>query len=151
MTRSSDDGPPSTGPPDRQTLRLLERPLADEPLVTDTEFEPDGGEPRELRAVVDPDRFPPSIAGARLDIRWFATDDFSIHYVETPADSDRDRWECRWDRHPNRHNARLHFHRPPTGDEIVDLELSSLHPIDVVSTVLAAVDERIEQVWQQND
>ena len=149
MRRSADDDPPSTGPPDRQTLRVLERRLADDPLITETEFEPDGDEPRELRAHLDVDRFPPQTTIARLDIRWFVSNDFSIHYVETPVNSERDRWECRWDRHPNHHNARCHFHQPPTGDDISDLELPSLHPIDVLSTVLAAIDERIEQAWDR--
>ena len=144
MTPPADD--PSTGPPDRQTLRLLERRLADEPLVARTEFHPDSDEPRELHASVDTERFPPSIEDVRLDIRWYATDDFSVHYVET-ATSD-ERWECRWDRHPNSHNARLHFHRPPSADEPTDVELSSLHPLDVLATVLAAVEDRIERRWE---
>ena len=148
MSRAPDD-PLSTAPPDRQTLRLLERRLADEPLIAATEFEPDGDEPRELCAAADTDRFPPSVEAARLDVRWFTTGDFSIHYVETAADGDR--WECRWDRHPNRHNDRCHFHRPPTGDDIVDLELSSTHPIDVLSTVVAALEQRIGQCLERWD
>lgn len=144
MVPASDDRP-STGPPDRQTLRLLERRFADEPLVTETGFDPDTDEPRVLRAHVDSDRFPPSIDAVRFDVRWFTTDDFSIHYVETTTTDEQ--WECRWDRHPNSHNARLHFHRPPGGTETVDLELPSVHPLDVFSTVLAAVEERIERTW----
>lgn len=144
MTPSPRNGPPSTGPPNRQTLQLLEGILADEPIVATTEFDPDSYEPQVLRAVCDESRYPPTVETARLDIRWFASDDFSIHYVEMMA---ADRWECRWDRHPNPHNARLHFHQPPTGDDIADLTWSSLHPIDVVSTVVAAIEQRIEQHW----
>ena len=141
---TSDDESPSTGPPDRQTLRLLEGTLADEPLVAETEFDPDSYEPRILCVGCDERRYPSTVESARLDIRWFASGDFSLHYVET---TDADRWECRWDRHPNPHNARLHFHHPPAGEEITDLTWASLHPIDVISTAIGAVEQRIEQQW----
>lgn len=141
MARSPEGGP---GPPDRQTLRLLERVLGDEPTVDATAFEPDGYEPRLLRVRLDADRYPPPVTSARLDVRWFVGGDFSIHYVETTTD---DHWECRWDRHPNPHGTRAHFHRPPDGEETEDLDLPSLHPLDVGSVVLSAVEHRIEQWW----
>jgi hypothetical protein len=141
---AEDSGPDSTGPPDRQTLRLLDRHLASDSLVTETVFEPDPYEPRLLRAVLDSEQYPDSVTAARVDIRWFTTDDFSIHYLESRAG---DRWECRWDRHPNTHNTRLHFHEPPTGNDITDLEFSSLHPLDVYSTVFDTVERRIESLW----
>lgn len=137
--------PDSTGPPDRQTLRLLERHLAKDPLVADTDFEPDAYEPRLLRALLGTDLYSESVEAARLDVRWFTSGDFSIHYVE--SDSDGNQWECRWDRHPNDHNSRLHFHRPPDGDEVADLSLSSLHPLDVYSMVFAALEQRPETQW----
>ncbi|WP_114579219.1 hypothetical protein [Saliphagus sp. LR7] len=145
MSPSPDDEPASTGPPDRQTLRFLERILADESVVTTTEFEPDSYEPTLLRALVDVGRYPPAIETTRLDIRWFTSGDFSMHYIETRANGDQ--WECRWDRHPNSHNARLHFHQPPTGDKVEDLTVSSVHPLDIVSLVLAAIEQRITQHW----
>lgn len=141
---TEDSGNDSTGPPDRQTLRLLERQLASDSLVVETVFEPDPYEPRLLRALLDAGRYPESVTEARIDIRWFTTDDFSIHYLES---RDGTHWECRWDRHPNTHNTRLHFHEPPTGSNITDLELSSLHPLDVYSTVFDAVEQRIESLW----
>lgn len=145
MDPSSDDSASgSTGPPDRQTLRLIERQLTSDPLIDGVQFEPDPHEPRFLRASLAADRYPETVATARIDIRWFATGDFSIHYVET---RDTGRWECRWDRHPNAHNDRVHFHEPPTGAAVSDLNLSSLHPLDVYSTVLDAVEGRIEALW----
>jgi hypothetical protein len=126
-------------------LRLLERHLASDPLVVETTFDPDPYEPRLLRGRLDAGRYPDSITAARLDIRWFTTGDFSVHYVEEHADGEP--WECRWDRHPNAHNTRLHFHEPPSATEITDLELTSFHPLDVYSTVLAAVEQRIEVLW----
>lgn len=141
----ADSPPASTGPPDRQILRLLERHLATDSLVADTVFEPDAYEPRLLRAVLDTGHYPTSTDTARLEIRWFASGDFSLHYVE--AGPDGDRWECRWDHHPNDHNTRLHFHQPPDGNEVTDLSLPSLHPLEVYSTVLTALEQRLETLW----
>lgn len=148
MSPPGDGKPASTGPPDRQTLRLLERVLADDSMVATTEFEPDGYEPSVLRAPFETGRYPSTVEGTRLDVRWFTSGDLSMHYVETLADGDR--W-CRWDRHPNPHNARLHFHRPPTGDDIEALEMSAAHPLDVTATVLAAIERRIEGHWSADD
>lgn len=146
MSRPPEDSAPrSTGPPDRQTLRLLERHFTSEPLVAETAFDPDSYEPRLLRGRLDAERYPDSILAARLDVRWFTTGDFSVHYVETRQD--RGYWECRWDRHPNTHTTRLHFHEPPSATEVTDLELPSLHPLEVYSTVLSAIENRIETLW----
>lgn len=146
MSPSPDgSGAGSTGPPDRQTLRLLERQLIADPLVAETRFEPDAYEPRLLRALLDAGRYPDSVTAARVDIRSFTTGDFSMHYFEERGGDSS--WECRWDRHPNAHNARLHFHKPPTGTEISDLEIASLHPLDVYSTVFEAIEQRIESLW----
>jgi hypothetical protein len=41
----------------------------------------------------------------------------------------------------------VHFHEPPSGTEISDLELASLHPLEVYSTVLTAIEQRIETLW----
>jgi len=145
MTPPAEPPGGSTGPPDRQTLRLLERQSATTPLVADTEFQPSPTEPRRLVATLDIDAFPEAVATARLDIRWFTTGDFSLHYVETMADDKR--WECRWDRHPNPHNARLHFHEPPDGTAVVGLDLESIHPLDVYATVVAAIQQRLAGHW----
>jgi len=141
------DAGPATGPPDRQTLQLLERRLSDHSLVSTTEFEPDRYEPRRLRAQLDGEQFPDTVAATRLDARWFTTDDFSVHYVE--ARTDATEWDCRWDRHPNEHNARLHFHRPPDGTEIADLAFESTHPMEVSVTVMEAVEQRLASLWQE--
>ena len=135
----------STGPPDRQTLRLIERHLESDPIVSETAFEPDPYEPRLLQGLLDAERYPHSVTAARIDIRWFTTGDFSIHYLEDWTDDEY--WECRWDRHPNTRNARVHFHEPPTGSEITNLDLSSLHPLEVYSTVFRAIEQRISDLW----
>jgi hypothetical protein len=130
---------------DRQALRLLERHLSSDSLVVETVFGPDSSGPRLLRALLDAGRYPNTVTSARLDFRWFVTGDFSVHYIEEHADDDR--WECRWDRHPNTHTTRLHFHQPPAATGITDLDLPSLHPLDVYATVLTAVERRIETLW----
>lgn len=146
MPPSPDDAAPgSTGPPDRQTLRLLERQLTAEPLLAETVFDPDAYEPTLLRARLDSGQYPASVPTARLDIRWFTTGDFSLHYVETHDAAER--WECRWDRHPNLHTTRVHFHPPPSATDTTPLALPSVHPLEVYSTVLAAVEHRIETLW----
>ena len=137
----------SPGPPDRQTLQLIDRQLRTDALIVETEFDPDVHEPRLLHALVDAGQYPETVAAARVDIRWFMTDDFSFHYVETHQDESR--WECRWDRHPNPHNARLHLHQPPAAVAATDLSLSSCHPLDVYSTVLDAIEGRIQSLWEQ--
>jgi len=139
------DSAPSTGPPDRQTLQLLDRRLSERSLVSVTEYDPDSYEPRLFRVRLDDEQFPDAVTAARLDIRWFTTGDFSIHYVETHRDDTE--WECRWDRHPNEHNTRLHFHRPPNATDVVDLSLSATHPMHVSMTVFEAITRRVGSLW----
>lgn len=146
MSPPDADAPDSTGPPDRQTLRLLERHLAAESLVDGTTFEPETHESRLLRAVLDAGQYPESTTSVRVDIRWFTTGDFSFHYIEEQSDGSQ--WACRWDRHPNAHNSRLHFHQPPDATAVTDLSLASLHPLAVYATVLAAVEQRLEGLWE---
>jgi hypothetical protein len=126
-------------------LRSLERHLSSDAVISETAFDPDAHEPRLLRVLLDAGRYPVAVSSARLDVRWFTTGDFSMHHVEQHDGNER--WECRWDRHPNARNTRLHFHEPPAGVDVSDLELSSLHPLDVYSTVLTALDQRIETLW----
>jgi hypothetical protein len=139
------DSPAATGPPDRHILRRLERHLASEDLIANTAFDPNPHEPRLLHAHFDTTHYPASTTAARLDVRWFTTGDFSLHYVETSADAE---WECRWDRHPNPHNTRVHFHHPPDSDDVTDLSLPSHHPLEVYSTRLDAIEQRLTDHWE---
>jgi len=96
MGLPADDSNPTideTGPPDRQTLRLLEKHLSSDSLVAETEFDPDSYEPRILRALLDTGQYPESTTAVRVDIRWFTTGDFSMHYVEEHSNGEL--WECR--------------------------------------------------------
>nr|WP_229126602.1 hypothetical protein [Halapricum desulfuricans] len=56
------------------------------------------------------DEYYPNEVSAHFEIRWYRNDDFNIHYQEKRQGGT---WKCRWDRHPNVHNSRDHFHPPP--------------------------------------
>jgi len=45
------------------------------------------------------------------------------------------------------HHAFDYLHQPPSATEITDLELPSLHPLEVYSTVLAAIEQRLKILW----
>ena len=76
--------------------------------------------PNAVLADFDVGYFPAGMERAYFRIRWFETDDFSVHYSEQYQD--REPWEYRWDKHPNSHNDPGHFYPPPDaatpGEEI---------------------------------
>ncbi|XVH33745.1 hypothetical protein ACNS7O_17685 (plasmid) [Haloferacaceae archaeon DSL9] len=89
----------------------------------------------------------PSEASARFEIRWYRNDDFNIHYQEDRKEA---AWKCRWDRHPNAHNSRGHFHPPPAASrtETRDAQWPDDHR-DVCYLVLNYLEDRIETLWEQ--
>jgi len=91
------------------------------------------------------DNYYPGEVSARFEIRWYRNEDFNIHYQETHKD---DTWKCRWDRHPNTHNERAHFHPPPAASRIEseDAEWPNDHR-DVCQIVVECVRNRIETLW----
>ncbi|NHN47986.1 hypothetical protein G9464_10300 [Halostella sp. JP-L12] len=90
--------------------------------------------------------FPAAVERAYLRIRWFETDDFCIHYSEQYDSGES--WDCRWDRHPNDHNTRGHFHPPPeAGAPANDAEYSEDWR-DVLARVLRDLDERVQAFWE---
>jgi len=99
-----------------------------------------------LRVELSDIYFPGSVS-AHIDIRWYRNDDFNIHYQETREDSV---WTCRWDRHPNAHNSRDHFHPPPVANrtDAVDAQWPGDHR-DMGQVVLDRIEERIETLWEQ--
>lgn len=88
--------------------------------------------------------YPAGVEDAYLTVRWYRNDDFKIHYHET---RERASWDCRWDRHPNQHNAYEHFHPPPAaptrGDDASYPD--GLH--DVMRLVETEVNARIRSLW----
>lgn len=99
-----------------------------------------------LRVELAGEYFPTETA-ARFEIRWYRNDDFTIHYQEERPDSV---WKCRWDRHPNTHNSRDHFHPPP---EASRTDAQDDHwPVDhrdVCRLVLDYVEKRVNTLWEQ--
>ncbi|WP_244605256.1 hypothetical protein [Halorussus halobius] len=89
----------------------------------------------------------PSEISARLEIRWYRNDDFNVHYQEEQRDAS---WECRWDRHPNAHNSRDHFHPPPAAsrDRAEDARWPPDHR-DVGRLVFGRIEKRIETLWER--
>ncbi|WP_121823414.1 hypothetical protein [Halostella salina] len=141
MTDGSGD-PTPTGPLDVPTLETVAGRAGSHPLVERWVFDPSGASPRLLRIELDGNAYPPSVEAARLDVRWFVTDDYSVHYVES---QDGGRYECRWDRHPKASAPRTHFHPPPDAGEATPSPLDP-HHLDVCFTVLDWVAERVEEL-----
>lgn len=138
----SDDEAISSGRLDVPTLRTLARRAASHPLVADWSFEPSSVSPRYLELSLVTSAYPDAVPAARIDVRWFVTGDYSVHYLES---RDGGPFQCRWDRHPKTAAPRTHFHPPPNAG---DAESSSLEPnhLAVLFTVLDWVDDRVERL-----
>lgn len=106
----------------------------------------DPDEHLELRAVFAADYYPDDVTEAVLFVRWYTNDDFKIHYREQYAATD---WQCRWDRHPNPHNTRDHFHPPPNADTPGADETWHTDYRDVIQQVLDEIQDRIRELWDQ--
>lgn len=141
-----DDGDQGgTGPVDTEVLRRIAGRIETSARFSDVVYRPDSAS-NAVVADYDTGYFPPGVDRASLRIRWFETDDFSIHYAEQYRDGTR--WECRWDRHPNEHNTRAHFHPPP---DAVTPGNDASYPVDwrdVLTRVLNELDERVQTLWE---
>jgi hypothetical protein len=142
MTPTDDGGGPA--PIDRPVLEWLRSRLAGTRTFESAEIVTDGKV--HLHAALSDDYYP-GRTNASLDIRWYRNDDFSIHYRETRSDGT---WQCRWDRHPNAHNARDHFHPPRDASqtEAEDAHWPADHR-DVIGPVLDRIEERIDSLWER--
>lgn len=140
----SGGGPPPNGRLDVPTLQTLAQRATTHPLVGDWAFEPSSMSPRVLQLYLNADSYPNEVTSVRIDIRWFRTSDYSLHYLEE-HDSEDKPYQCRWDRHRKTTAPRTHFHPPPDAG---DAELSSLEAnhLNVLFTVLDWVSERVEQL-----
>lgn len=61
-----------------------------------------------------------------------------------------DRWTCRWDRHENDHNARDHFHHPPSPDDNEDpyaYDADLGRDVLLMETPIEFVRERMNGLW----
>ena len=136
---------PSRGPVDSEILDRIAVHLARSERFDDIQTRPTYA-PSSVIAEFDLGYFPNGVTRAYLRIRRFETDDFSVHYSEQyRSDSS---WDCRWDRHPNDHNTREHFHPPPdasTPGEDTDFPSEWR---DLLSVVLNQLDDRIHAFWE---
>ena len=127
---------------DRTTMRTLGRRALTHPLVNQWTFEPDSLSPRSLRISLDTDAYPAAVEAARIDIHWFVTDEYYIHYLETRDDS---QFQCRWDRHPKTNAPETHFHPPPNAGDPEPASPGD-HHLAVLFTVLDWISDRVETV-----
>jgi hypothetical protein len=109
------------------------------------EFRPEYA-PNSLIAEYNTEYFPAAINRAYLRIRWYENDDFNIHYSEQYTDETL--WECRWDRHPNEHNTRDHFHPLPNATTPGQDEEYPRDWRDTITEVLEELDARIQAFWE---
>lgn len=134
----------SPAPIDRPILEFLRERLETTRQVERAAIT-DGGH-LELRAELSEAYYPESVRTATLMIRWYTNDDFTVHYREARDDGD---WECRWDRHPNPHNTREHFHGPPEASTPGEDASWPTDYREVLALVLDEVEERIAEIWSE--
>jgi len=139
----SDTGVPPA-PIDRPVLERMQSRFAGSRMVESASIIEDGN--IHLRVELSRDYYPSEVS-ARLEIRWYCNDDFNVHYQE---DHSADTWKCRWDRHPNTHNSREHFHPPPVANrtDAADAQWPGDHR-DVCRIVFDDIEDRIKALWKQ--
>jgi hypothetical protein len=135
----------SPAPIDRPILEYLCERLATVPQCGRVELTDEEGH-LELRVALADRYYPASVAEATLFVRWYTNDDFTIHYREQHQDGE---WECRWDRHPNPHNTRPHFHPPPDASTPGEDRTLPRDYRDVVQLVFDDIESRIRTLWSQ--
>lgn len=140
-----EQGKPDVGPVDHDVLDRIGNALEGSERFSDVEYRP-AYAPNSVVADYDTGYFPPSVERAYLQVRWFETNDFNAHYLEQYRNGEA--WECRWDRHPNDHNTRDHFHPPPNAEKPGDDEEFPRDWREVVSLVLGELDARVEAFWE---
>jgi hypothetical protein len=139
------EGP--TGAPDWGVLDALSTRATTHPLLASVVRD---REASELVVTVAPKRYPDRVERATLAVTWYVDDCYRFHYRERHADGTV--WQCRWDRHPNPHAAERRFHRPPAGGagDVVDDPNAPAAPEDALTRVLAAVRDRIDDLWRDD-
>ncbi|SNZ15437.1 hypothetical protein SAMN06269185_2486 [Natronoarchaeum philippinense] len=134
----------SPAPIDRPILEFLQTRLQGTNQVSRATITDANGH-LELNVSLAASYYPASVDKASLAVRWYTNDDFKIHYREVSSD---DSWECRWDRHPNPHNSRDHFHPSPAAPTPgKDASWPNDHR-DVLRLVLDEIEARIADLWK---
>lgn len=138
--------PPTHGSIDTELLDRIAAHLARSGRFDDIQPRP-AYAPAAVVADFDLGYFPSGVTRAYLQIRWFETDDFSIHYSEQYQTGSM--WECRWDRHPNDHNARAHVHPPPDASTPGKDTSYPADWRDILTLVLTRLDDRLKAFWDK--
>lgn len=134
-----------TAPIDHDVLEDMQSYLAPSDRFEAVEARPEGN-PDAIICRFDRGYYPVTLDDVSLDIVWYRNHDFNIHYRELYADTTT--WECRWDRHPNDHNDREHYHPGPDASRSDATDES--YPTDwrdVLERVLRETDERRRGFW----
>ena len=143
-------GPPrgdggSPAPIDRPILEFLQTRLHATRQVSQAAITDASGH-LQLQVVFASSYYPASVEDATLSVRWYTNDDFRIHYREVHSEQT---WQCRWDRHPNPHDTRDHFHPPPTAPTPGDDDAWPTDHRAVLRVVLEEVENRITALWDE--
>ncbi len=133
----------SPAPIDRPILESLETHLQTTDHVSEAII-PDEKSHHELRVTLTDSYYPGEVRDVRVTIRWYTNDDFTIHYREEYPDQE---WDCRWDRHPNPHNSRDHFHPPPDARTPGEDASWPTDYRDVVSLIFDEIETRVATLW----
>jgi len=144
MTPPVGDGR-SPAPIDRPVLDFLQTRLQSTKQVIRAVVTDEHGH-LELRVTLSQSYYPDSVGDAHLSLRWYTNDDFKIQYREVYPDG---AWECRWDRHPNPHNSREHFHPPPTASTPGEDASWPTDYRDVLRLILGDIEDRIASLWAE--
>jgi len=140
---TGDGGSPA--PIDRPILEFLQTRLQATRQVSQAAITDASGH-LELQVVFASSYYPAPVDEATLSVRWYTNDDFTIHYREVHSEHT---WQCRWDRHPNPHNTREHFHPPPTAPTAGDDDSWPTDHRAVLRVVLDEVEDRIAALWDE--
>lgn len=137
----------SVAPIDEAVLQTIQDRARSHPLIETVTAERTGGTVSTVRAECDATRYPDHVERARLEIQWYTNGDYNFHYIETYADGT---WQCRWDRHPNPHTQRTHFHPPPDARSTgaIPANPADQHPSAMFTRTLANIRERIDDLWK---
>jgi hypothetical protein len=130
----------SPAPIDRPVLEFLRDRLETTPQVERAVITDADGH-LELRVELSTAYYPDNVRATTLSVRWYANDDFKIHYREACDGSD---WECRWDRHLNAHNVSEQFHPLPDAATSGNDASFASDWRDVVAGVIRKLDGHIE-------
>lgn len=143
-------GPPagdggSPAPIDRQILDYLRERLETTAQVADAKITDRDGH-LALRVRLSDAYYPTDVEEATLLVRWYRNDDCKLHYRER---HDGSAWECRWDRHPNPHITREHFHPPPDAATPGDDAEWPADYRELLTVVLDDIEARIRDLWSR--